>query len=150
MKRNIFITGLLCLLIIWGDIAIARQAAQTSDTRECIRNFTYEGSYWSGRTFRTHAFVQNVSRSVAVERAARYIASAGGWQLNTINKEIGVISASQTVGHGRGKTNPLNVTIESVKGGVNVLLSFSCTSGEAVRGHILQNTFCSIIEAIGK
>jgi len=151
MKRNIFIVGLLCSVMVYGGgLAMARQTTQTADNRECMQNFTYEGSYWSGRTFKTHGVVQNVSKSVAVERAARYIASAGGWQITTVDKEIGIISASQTVGHGKGKTNPLNVSIETIKNGVNVSISFSCTSGEAVRGHVLQNTFCSIIEAIRK
>jgi hypothetical protein len=151
MKRNIFIVGLLCSVIIYGGgRATARQAVQTSDNRECMQNFTYVGSFWSGRIFKTHGVVKNVSKSVAVERAARYIASEGGWQINTINKEIGVISASLAVNRGEGKTNPLNVSIESVKNGVNVSISFSSSGQEIVRGEILKNTFCSIIEAIRK
>jgi len=151
MKRNIFIAGLLCSAVICaGGMATARQAAQTSDTRECMRNFSYEGSFWSGRIFKTHGVVQNVSKSVAVERAARYLAGAGGWYINTIDKESGVISASQAVGYGKGKTNPLNISIESVKNGVNVSISWSSSSHEIARGQMIQNTFCSIIEAIGK
>jgi hypothetical protein len=151
MKRNIFIVGLLCSVIIYGGgRATAQRTVQTSDNRECMQNFTYVGSFWSGRIFKTHGVVQNVSKSVAVERAARYLAGAGGWYITTIDKESGVISASEQVGFGKGKTNPLNVSIEPVKNGVNVSISFSSSAHEIARGQMIQNIFCSIIEAIKK
>jgi len=152
MRGNIVIVGLLCSVIIYGcgGGAATRQIVQTSDNRECIRNFITEGSFVSGRTFKTHQLVPNVSKSVAMERAARYLAT-DGWQINTIDKELGVISAAQPVAWAKGgKTAPLNVSIESVEGGINVSLSFSATSGALVRGELLKNTFCSIIKATEK
>jgi hypothetical protein len=151
MRHNIFIVGLLCSAVIYGGgEATAQRTVPTSDSRECMQNFTYQGSFWSGRIFKTHGVVHNVSKSVAVERAARYLAGAGGWYITTIDKESGVISASQAVGYGKGKTNPLNVSIESVKNGVSVSISLSSSSHEIVHGQMVQNTFCSIIEAIRK
>ena len=151
MKGRIFILGLICLTVILGcrGRGETRQTEQASDNRECIQNFTYQGSFMSGRTFKTHQLVRNVSKSDAVERAARHIAKSG-WHIKTIDKDIGVISAEQTVSFGKGKTAPLNVTVEPVQEGVKVSLSFSISGGESVRGGALQNGFCSIIEAIEK
>jgi hypothetical protein len=146
----------------WHDAADYLQYVTTSANAAFNLLFAYRenpGSFedkfdalspdWSEAIWIT-TYVQNVSKSVAVERAARYLAGAGGWYINTIDKESGVISASQAVGYGKGKTNPLNVSIESVKNGVNVSISWSSSSHEIARGQMIQNTFCSIIEAIGK
>ena len=153
MRSGILIVGLLCLMIIYGcgGGAATQQTAQTSDNRPCVQNLTTEGSYVSGRIFKTHQLVRNVSKSDAMVRAARYIA-AEGFLINSIDKELGLISASQgvTVASRGGKTLPLNVSIQPVEDRLNVSLSFSVPGGITVSGGGLINTFCSIIEAIEK
>src|SRR6218665_2054809 len=88
------------------------KAALPADSRECAQNFTFDGSFWAGRTFKSHSTVQGVSQATGMQRAARYLTS-NGWAITNTDKELGIISASQTVSYGQGKTVPFNVTMES-------------------------------------
>ncbi|MDR2259557.1 MAG: hypothetical protein LBE06_01200 [Azoarcus sp.] len=117
------------------------------DSRECARNFTYDGSFMRGRTFKTNAFVKNVKQGQAIQRAARYIAN-DGWQINNTDSNLGIISASQTVSYGNGKTAPLNVGVEPVQGGVKVSLSYSISGGLTTPVDAVQNFFCSVVQTI--
>jgi hypothetical protein len=117
------------------------------DPRECARNFTYDGSFAKGRTFKTNALVRNVSQDQAMKRAVRYIAN-DGWQINNTNTELGIISASQTVSYGNGKTAPLNVGIESAQGGVEVSLTYAISGGLSSPVDAVQNFFCTLVSTI--
>lgn len=118
-----------------------------NDPRECARNFTYDGSFVAGRTFKSRAFVKGVTQADAMKRAARYILN-DGWQINTTDEKLGIISASQTVSYGQGKTVPLNVGIEQVQGGVNVTLAYSISGGVTSPVEAVQNFFCSVVGAV--
>jgi len=120
---------------------------QADDKRACAQNFTYDGSFLAGRTFKTHQFVNKVSKNDAVTRAAKFLAK-DGYSITNINKELGIVSASQGVSYGQGKTVPLNVTIDPANAGVNVSISFSISGGLTVNASSVQDTFCQIIEAI--
>ncbi|MDR0716555.1 MAG: hypothetical protein LBF50_03955 [Azoarcus sp.] len=117
------------------------------DPRECARNFTYDGSFMRGRTFKTNASVKGVKKDQAIQRAARYIAN-DGWQINNTDSNLGIISASQTVSYGNGKTAPLNVGIEPVQGGVKVSLSYSISGGVTSPVDAVQNFFCSVVQTV--
>jgi len=118
-----------------------------NDPHECANNLTYDGSFLSGRTFKSHAFVKGVTQADAMKRVARYILS-DGWQINNTDSKLGIISASQTVSYGQGKTAPLNVGVEQIKGGVNVTMSFSVYSGATAPVEGVRDFFCSVIGAV--
>lgn len=82
-----------------------------------------------------------------MQRAARYII-ADGWQVNNTDSKLGIISASQTVSYGNGKTAPLNVGIEQAKGGVKVNIAYSISGGVTSPVDAVQNFFCSTVQAI--
>ena len=149
MKKETRIMRLsVVLLFFLTACAVAPpQKLQTDDKRMCAQNFTYDGSFLAGRTFRTHQFVGNVSKDVAVERAAKYLAK-DGWSITNTDKELGVISASQTVSYGQGKTAPLSVSIDSADGGVNVSISFSISGGLTTSVNAVKDCFCKLIESI--
>ncbi|MDR0587561.1 MAG: hypothetical protein LBG61_01080 [Burkholderiales bacterium] len=125
-----------------------REKYQSDDPRECVQNFTFDGSFARGRTFKSNAFVKNVTQAVAIKRAVRYLTN-GGWQINNVNESLGIISASQTVSYGNGKTVPFNVGIEQAKGGVNVDLSYKISGGLSSPVDAVRNEFCAVVESVG-
>lgn len=120
---------------------------QTDDTRECAQNLTYDGSFIMGRTFKTSQYIHGVSKNIAVEKAARFLA-AEGWAINNTDKELGIISASQTISFGKGKTAPLNVGIEPKRKGINVSITFTISGGTTTSLNSVKDQFCGVIEAI--
>jgi len=141
---------LLLVVIFAGACASPKKDVQPTpnDPRECAANFTYDGSFVRGRTFKSHAFVHGVTQAEAMKRAARFILN-DGWQINTIDEKLGIISASQNVSYGSGKTAPLNVGIEQQgKRGVNVTLSYAISGGVTSPVEAVRDFFCSVVGAV--
>ena len=144
--------GAICLAFICAFTSCAtapQQKQQTDDKRVCAQNFTFDGSFLAGRTFRTHQTIPNVSKSIAVERAAKYLV-ANGWSISSTDKDLGIVSASQTVSYGAGKTAPLSVGVDEVESGVEISISFSISGGVSSPVDAVKEEFCAIMLAIGK
>ena len=92
--------------------------------------------------------MSNVSKGVAVERVVKELA-VQGWAITNTDKDLGIISASQTVSFGKGKTAPLNVGIDAKDGGVNVTATFSISGGLTTPVDGVKDTFCKIIVSVG-
>jgi ABC-type Fe3+-hydroxamate transport system substrate-binding protein len=137
----------MTLVLLSGCASAPPQNLQTDDSRACAQNFTYDGSFLAGRTFKTHQFVDGVSKDIAMVRAAKHLALEG-YSITNTDKEMGLISASQTVSFGQGKTVPLNVSIDSKDKGVNVSISFSISGGLTTPVNSVKDGFCDIIKAI--
>jgi hypothetical protein len=138
----------LIVSFLGGCVSSGTQTLKTSDTRECAKNFTYNGSFLAGRKYQTHGFVKNVSQKEAMKRAALYTLNHG-WQIISTNEELGFISASRTVSYGQGKTVPLNITIEPINNGVKVSMTYATSGGVTSPLELITEHFCSTIEAIG-
>jgi len=123
------------------------QNLATSDQRACAQNFTFDGSFIAGRTFKTSDFVEGVSKQDAVERAAQHL-NGEGRSITSTDKDLGIISASQGVSFGEGKTVPLNVGIQDAEGGVNVDVTFKISGGTTTPAEGVRDGFCDTIEAI--
>ena len=146
MKK--FLPLLLAVVFVAGCAGPQKTVTPNpNDSRECAANFSYDGSFLRGRTFKSNAFVRGVTQVEAMKRAARYIVS-DGWQINNTDEKLGIISASQTVSYGSGKTAPLNVGFEQVKGGVNVILSYAISGGVTSPVEAVRDFFCSVIGAV--
>ncbi|MDR2152535.1 MAG: hypothetical protein LBO72_06930 [Helicobacteraceae bacterium] len=130
-----------------GCIGGAQPTPLADDPRECARNFTYSGSFAAGQTFKTNVTVQKVKQNQAMKRAANLLVS-DGYQITNIDNNLGVISASQAVSYGSGKTVPLNVSVTKVGGGVKVNMSYSVSGGVSSPTEAVRNYFCSIAEAV--
>lgn len=123
------------------------KAALPADTRECAQNFTFDGSFWAGRTFKSHATAQGVSQATGIQRAARYLTS-NGWTITNTDKELGIISASQTVSYGQGKTVPFNVTMEPQGNALRVTTTYVLSGGVTSPAEAVRDEFCNVIGAV--
>jgi hypothetical protein len=130
-----------------GCASTGTQSMKTNDPRECAQNLTFNGSFLAGRTYKSHAFIKGVSKNTAMQRAARYTMN-DGWSITNTDQSLGIISASQTVSFGQGKTAPLNIGIEAKNNGVNVSMSYSTSGGVTSPLESIRNHFCSTMEAI--
>jgi hypothetical protein len=114
-----------------------------------MQNFSYSGSFASGRTYKTNVLVLGVSKQDAMGRASRKL-TQDGWQLVNTDKDAGVLSASQSVSYGNGKTVPLNVIIEEEGKDVTVSTTYSTPGGVSSPLDAIARQFCDIIEAVDK
>jgi hypothetical protein len=118
--------------------------------RPCLVNFTEEGSFWAGKTFKSFQEFQKLDKAKAFERIAQQVA-ADGWQGMNAQKDIGVITATQTVSYGRGKQAPLNVVLKSVDpDGLRIDVVFTTSGGLKVATKALQEQFCKLLESATK
>lgn len=119
------------------------QKLETTDSRECTQNFTYEGGFLSGKTYKTSATVKNVSKTVAMNRVAKSVAK-DGWQILGNNSQSGVMSATKD----QGKTVPLNIVFEQTK--KNTFISITYTGGSTPPLNTVVDEVCSIIASASK
>jgi len=145
MKKKILIA--LGSVILGGCATTGSQSMAKNDARECAQNATFSGSFIMGRTYKSHLFIKGVSKSKAMERAARYTIN-DGWSITNTDKSLGFISAAQTVSFGQGKTAPLNIGVESKNNGVNITMSFSTSGGVYAPMESITDHFCSTMKAI--
>ncbi len=145
MKNTLLAMSVIIYLA--GCATSGTQTLNTNDSRECAKNFSYNGSFLAGRTYKTHVFIPKLSKKIAMERAARYTIN-DGWQITNTNENLGIISASQTVSYGKGKTVPLNISFEPQNNGVKVAMTYVTSGGVTSPLNSIVNHFCSTIEAI--
>ncbi|MCF6202428.1 MAG: hypothetical protein L3J59_01990 [Methylococcaceae bacterium] len=119
----------------------------TSDKRACVKNFIYKGSFLAGRSYTTYAFIKNISKDKAMKLAALYTVN-DGWLITNSDKDLGIISASQTVNYGKGKVVPLSIGFETKNGGVKMTMTYSTSGGVTSPLESIKNHFCSTIEAV--
>lgn len=113
---------------------------------QCETNFTKEGSFFKGKTFKTWAEVEGVSSAEAFKKIYQQIAK-DGWKISSSDKDLGIISAGQDVSYGNGKTAPLNVVVE--ESGVNskISISYSISGGVSSPEKAVIESFCKTIAA---
>jgi hypothetical protein len=149
MKKIILVFSALILAnsLLVGCVASGPQSLKTGDTRQCAKNCTYDGSFLAGRTYKTFAYIENISSKTAMKRAAQYTAN-DGWTIINMDSDMGIITATQSVSYGNGKTAPLNIGIEPHGGGVKVNMTYSTSGGVTSPLDSISNHFCSTIAAI--
>ncbi len=123
------------------------EVKDTSDERPCVKNFIYKGSFLAGRTYKTYAFIKNISKEKAMKLAALYTVN-DGWLITNSDKDLGIISASQTVSYGKGKVVPLSIGFETKNTGVKMTMTYSTSGGVTSPLESIKNHFCSTIEAV--
>jgi hypothetical protein len=123
-------------------------AAAPSNLGACATNFTTEGSFWTGTRYSTFEEFPKKTVSGAFDALLQSVASSG-YQVNSSSKEAGMISASQTVTFGQGKTVPLNFVIKKFQTGVRVDVSFSTSGGVTGSADGAQKEFCKLLASVG-
>lgn len=152
---NIFYKSMVtaAFLSLLGACVSMPGASETAkvDERACAKSFAVEGSALSitGTKYSTSMFVPGVSVKVAMDRASKQIAM-DGMTITTLDREGGLIAASNKVIAGKGDTVPLVSTFEAAKGGVQVRLKFANGFGQVTTEETVRNGFCNIISAIEK
>ncbi len=141
MKKSTF------AFIATSIFGLCASSGAIADDRECATNFTVDGSLMSGRTYKTFAFVPGVTKANALAAAGRDLAT-DGWQINSTNESMGVISASQGVTASSGKTVPLNVLVDEVTGGVKVSMTYRTSGGLSSPTDAVIKQFCTTIGAV--
>jgi hypothetical protein len=132
-----------------SDPAVRPESATASSPLgACATNFTTEGSFWTGKRYSTFEEFPKKSVSGAFDTLLRSVA-ASGYQVNSSNKEAGMISASQTVSYGQGKTVPLNFVIQKSPTGVRIDVSFSMSGGVSASADGAQQEFCKLLASVG-
>ena len=65
--------------------------------------------------------------------------------------ELGIVSAATTVSYGEGKTAPLSAAVtEATPGTIRVQLSTQTSGGVTASGDTVRDTFCAILDAVGR
>lgn len=151
-KANFVVASVLAALAGCSSQSTAPTTAQTVPTSSqlgaCASNFTIEGGFWSGMRFSTFEEFPKKTANNAFDALLRSVA-ASGYQVNSSNKEAGMISASQTVSYGEGKTAPLNFVIRKLaQSGVRVEVSFSTSGGVSAPTDAVQKEFCKLLASV--
>jgi hypothetical protein len=146
--------ALLSLIAIASTCApvIAQEAKPApADGRPCMANFTVEGSFLTGKTFRTWQEHSGVSYDSAFRKTAQAAAGAGWGQVSS-NKDTGTITATQEVtGSKRKSAAPLNVILqEKGKGVIRIETNFSLAGGQMSPEDAARAELCKLVEAAAK
>lgn len=72
------------------------------------------------------------------------------WAITNTDKDLGIISASQMVSFGEGKTVPLNIGFEPKGASVNVSMTYSTSGGVTAPLESIQKYFCSTVEKVNR
>ena len=133
--------------IVVAAVALAH-AGPVLAGEQCMDHYSKEGSFFSGRSFKSWADYPKTPPKTAFARVYREVVKQG-FKINTADKEVGVISAQQNV-TGSAATVPLNVMVEPEGKGSKVSLTFQTQGGLTVGEAGLQRGFCDILGAVGK
>jgi hypothetical protein len=131
------------------SLAAVSSSVVASEGGQCIDNYTKEGSFFSGRTFKTWAVYPKTPSAAAFKKVYAKIVT-DGFKVTQADKDLGVIAAQQDVNGGNGKTIPVNVLIEDQGGGSKVSVTVITTSGLSVGEAGLQKGLCDIMNAAEK
>jgi len=147
--RHMAPLSIIFTLAIQG-CAMERTVSKTADSRACVANYSTEGGFWTGKQFKTFEDFPKVSKASAIDSLVAIIASSG-YQITNSNKELGIISANQTVSYGQGKTVPLNAVVkDNPSGGIRVDLVLSLSGGLATSADSVQSEFCKFLASVNQ
>jgi len=117
------------------------------DTRPCVVNYSAEGNFWKGKLFRSFEEFPRVSKAAAFDAIATEMTVKGG-QINSMDKDIGIISAAATVTGGEGATVPINAVVKAMpNGGSRVDLSVRLSTGQVALGSMTDG-FCRTLAVV--
>ena len=112
----------------------------------CAENFSTSGNMLTGSTYKTTATVQGVRRQDAFSRALAFTAE-NGFTIISSDKEVGVISAAQSISYGKGKTVPLNVVLSDAGADTRISISYATTPGMFSPEDAIRRHFCMTVAA---
>ncbi|MFV0449088.1 MAG: hypothetical protein ACK5MF_11625 [Vibrio sp.] len=132
--------------ILTGCASTSNEQSASNDARVCAQNFTQSGSLLTGKQYKTFEIIENAKQKSTFEKITRHI-TADGWHITNSDSQLGLLSASQTISFGEGKTAPLNITVEQINSDVKTAITFTTSAGVYSPATAVMNSFCEIIEA---
>jgi hypothetical protein len=138
MNKKMMLIGLLGLGTLLAGPVFAAQ---------CDANFTKEGSFFKGRTMKTSATFRNAPAEVY--KAVYTQVVKNGWTITQSDKDIGSITATQSVSYGEGKTVPLNILVERAGSGSQVSITFQMGGGLSTSEESVKKGFCELLSTAG-
>jgi len=121
-------------------------SATSAAARDCDINFSVEGSFFAGKSFKTWQEHSGVSYDNAFRSVAQAVSSAGFAGVSP-NKDLGIISAGQAVTLGQGAVAPLNVVVKNQGKRVRVEAHFRITGGQMASEEAARTQLCKLVEA---
>jgi hypothetical protein len=94
--------------------------AVSDDAKECVKNFTEEGSFFKGKTYKTWREYKDAEYDKVFRMVAQAVAEDNWGNVNA-NKELGIITGGQAVTMGQGSVAPLNVIVKERVGALSAL-----------------------------
>jgi hypothetical protein len=121
--------------------------APSDKVRACMANFTEDGSFFRGKTYKTWQDYTGLQYDSAFRRVAQAVAENNWGNVNT-NKDVGIITAGQAVTMGQGSVAPLNVIVKEKSGGlIHVEANFSTAGGQKAATDTVRTELCKLVEA---
>lgn len=129
----------------FGLTCIAASVNAVAETAECETNFTASGSFISGKHYKTTTNSASTTKDDAYKKAYAAVLK-GGYQIVSSDKDVGAISAAQSVSYSQGgKSAPLNLLVEPLPvGGTQLTISFSTAGGISASSKDVIKEFCRI------
>lgn len=143
LRKNLYLFIIISVLS-----GCAAMGGKNTIENDCVPNFIVEGSFWTGKTYRSSKVFPEAKKYEAFDNIVSTLA-ASGWQIINSNKEQGLISASAGVIMGQGKTVPLNVIIrQNSKKEIKIDLTFAITGGLSTSTDAVVKEFCEIYKSV--
>lgn len=133
--------------IVFACVLTLVSGESLADSSQCEGNFTVDGGFFSGKTYKTWADFPNVKPNSAFKKVYAQTVK-DGWKISQADKDMGVISASQTVSYGNGKTAPLNIVVEKNGIGSKVSITYSTSGGVSSPEDAVKKDFCATLSSV--
>jgi hypothetical protein len=139
--------AVLIAVMLIPACAMDRSIVSTTDNRACFRNFSSEGSFVSGKTFKTYEEFVNLRKTQAIESLAQAFTSTGQ-QIKTLDKNLGIITATVPVILGQGNTVALNGSVTELGAGSRIQLTLQLYPTALTSTDSVQKEFCKVLAEV--
>lgn len=151
-SKKLRVIGIGCLVLV------SVSTASRADSAPCEKNFTVEEGLFNRKVYKTwHDFLLFAPQTIFNRTYTSLVKD--GWIINSLDKESGIIFASQlegSPGEG-GKVASLNIIIENarnyfegIKGAVRISMILSVPSGLHESDDMVRKNFCDLVTDIKK
>jgi len=144
--------GLVIALVLVASSGLAlasdeKKQVSPNDKRACVANFTEDGSFFKGKTYKTWQEYKDLAYDSVFRKVAQAVAE-NNWGAVNANKDLGIITAGQAVTMGQGSVAPLNVIIKEKSGGlIHVEANFGTAGGQKASTDTVRTELCKLVEA---
>lgn len=132
-----------CLILVLATaVCVLCTAVVYGKNSPCIANYSVDGEWSTGKTFRSWIEIPDADESRAFNAIGRFIATEGNLLGLSTNKEIGVITAYQ---EDFGKRSPLSVTFSKTKDGF-VRVEVATRLAPGLRAPTIRAWLCKLLD----